>query len=74
MVLTAMNPKTLVWIERLVWIFIYAGALLAVLGLFVLRQGLDEELGQNLGIGLLLFGGSGVGLGVFLIWLRSRLS
>ena len=69
-----MNPKTLVWIERLVWIFIYTGALLATLGLFVIRQRLDDELGQNLGTGLLLFGGTLVGLGVFLIWLRSRLS
>ncbi|RQO57318.1 hypothetical protein DBR47_15960 [Paucibacter sp. KBW04] len=69
-----MNPKTLVWIERLVWIFIYIGALLAVLGLFVIRQRLDDELGTSLGTGLLLIGGASVGLGVFLIWLRSRLS
>lgn len=68
-----MSPKAIAWIERLVWIFIYLGCLAFVLGLFVLRQGIDEQMGQNFGLALMLGGALGAAVGVLLIWLRSRL-
>lgn len=61
------SAGALVWIERLVWILIYGGALAAVLGLFILRGG-HELLG-----GLLMAkGGLAAVAGVVLIFLRSR--
>ena len=62
-----MSPKSLRWIERLVWLFIYGGLLAASLGLFVLKGG-DELLGWLLiGKGLVV-----AAAGVVLIVLRSR--
>lgn len=61
------SARALVWIERLVWILIYGGALVAVLGLFILRGG--HEL---LGWLLMVKGGLAVAAGVVLIFLRSR--
>ncbi len=61
------SAAALVWIERLVWILIYGGALAAVLGLFILGGG-HELLG-----GLLMAkGGLAALAGVVLIFLRSR--
>ncbi|MDC8784004.1 hypothetical protein [Roseateles koreensis] len=68
-----MSPKSVAWIERLVWIFIYAGMLLGTLGLFVIRQGIDDVLGQRFGLCLVGLGALGVVAGVLLIWLRSRI-
>jgi hypothetical protein len=62
-----MDKKSLQWIERLVWVFIYGGLLAASLGLFVLKGG-DELLGWLL-IGKGLTAAAG---GVVLIVLRSR--
>ncbi|MDY0747843.1 hypothetical protein SNE35_25295 [Paucibacter sp. R3-3] len=62
------SPKTIVWIERLVWILIYGGLLVMSLGLFLVRGE-----GPVLGSVLLVKGGIATAAGVFLIWLRSRL-
>lgn len=61
------SARALIWIERLVWILIYGGALAAVLGLFILRGG--HEL---LGWLLIAKGGLAAVAGVVLIFLRSR--
>ena len=66
----AVSPKTLVWIERLVWILLYGGLLIVTVGLF-LTLGAPE--GRLLGSVLMAKGGMIAGAGVFLIWLRSRL-
>ena len=65
----AASPTTIVWIERLVWILIYGGLLVMILGLFLVRGGEAPVLGSV----LLVKGGLAVAAGVFLIWLRSRL-
>ena len=65
----AASTKTIVWIERLVWILIYGGLLVMILGLFLVRGGEGPVLGSV----LLVKGGIATGAGVFLIWLRSRL-
>jgi len=62
------SPRTIVWIERLVWILIYGGLLLMSVGLFLVRGE-----GPVLGSVLLVKGGIVTAAGVFLIWLRSRL-
>ncbi|WP_083748478.1 hypothetical protein [Pelomonas sp. KK5] len=64
----AVSPKTIVWIERFVWILIYGGLLTVIVGLFITRQ--DAPV---LGSVLMVKGGIAAGAGVFLIWLRSRL-
>lgn len=61
------SAKTLLWIERLVWILIYGGLLTLVLGLATLK------LHAAAGWSLVLAGGSVAAAGVVLIWLRSRL-
>ena len=59
-----MKPAT---VETLVWVLIYAGLLLAVLGLAVLR--LDDALGWP----LVALGAVAASVGVALIWVRSRM-
>ena len=62
------SPKTIVWVERLIWILIYGGLLVMSVGLFLVRGE-----GPVLGSVLLVKGGIVTAGGVFLIWLRSRL-
>ena len=59
-----MKPST---VEVWVWVLVYGGALLLVLGLFAGRA--DAMLGS----GLVLIGSVLVALGVLLIFLRSRM-
>lgn len=60
----AMKPQT---VEKLVWVLVYGGIVLAALGYFVARA--DE----NMGLVMQLAGGVGVAAGVLLIWWRSRM-
>lgn len=61
------SKATLIWIQRLVWIFIYGGLLSVVLGVFLAR--IDMELARTIqGVGSMF-----VLLGVILIYVRSRL-
>jgi hypothetical protein len=57
------------WIERLIWILIYGGMLVGVVGLALLRGDADAAV---LGYVLLVKGGLAVGVGIGLIWWRSR--
>jgi hypothetical protein len=66
-----LSAKTLVWIERFVWILIYGGLLAVSLGLF-LRLGAAD--GHVLGYVLMVKGGIAAAAGVVLIWVRSRFS
>ena len=59
-----MKPAT---VETLAWVLIYGGLLLAVLGLAVQRQ--DDALGWSLAA----LGAVAAGVGVALIWVRSRM-
>lgn len=58
-----MKPSTM---EKLVWVLLYGGILLASVGYFVARS--DE----NTGLVMQAAGGLAVAGGVLLIWLRSR--
>jgi glucan phosphoethanolaminetransferase (alkaline phosphatase superfamily) len=61
------SKKTLLWMQRLVWIYIYGGLLALVMGIFVARA--DIALARTMqGVGLFF-----VILGVVLIYVRSRL-
>ena len=60
-----MQPRTL---ERLAWVLLYGGILLACLGAFVLDAGTAAALGWTLA-GL---GAAAVAAGVVAIWLRAR--
>jgi hypothetical protein len=61
------SKKTLLWVQRLVWIYIYGGLLSIVLGVFVART--DMVLARSMqGIGAVF-----VLIGVALIYVRSRL-
>jgi hypothetical protein len=61
------SKKTLMWIQRLIWIYIYGGLLALVTGIFVART--DIVLARSMqGVGLFF-----VVLGVVLIYVRSRL-
>ncbi|MCR5865105.1 hypothetical protein [Aquincola sp. J276] len=59
-----MKPQTM---EKLVWVLLYGGIILATLGYFVART--DE----NAGLLMQACGGVAVAGGVLLIWLRSRI-
>jgi hypothetical protein len=61
------SPKTLLWIERLVWILIYAGMFAIVLGVATLSH---EPITAW---SLLVSGGCATIGGIILIWVRSRL-
>jgi hypothetical protein len=54
-------------VETLVWVLIYGGLLLALLGLAVQRA--DDLLGWS----MVVAGALAAGLGVALIWIRSRM-
>ena len=61
------SKKTLLWVQRLVWIYIYGGLMSVVLGIFLARA--DMALARTIqGIGAVF-----VVLGVVLIYVRSRL-
>ena len=61
------SKKTLLWVQRLVWIYIYGGLLAIVLGVFLART--DLVLARTIqGAGALF-----VVIGVALIYVRSRL-
>ncbi len=74
------SAKTLLWIERLVWIFIYGGLLVFVLGLALWqfgphssgRKGDGMTDAEVLAYLLLGKGALAVLAGVLMIWLRSR--
>jgi hypothetical protein len=61
------SAKTLVWIERLVWILIYGGLFALILGLGTLSQ--EPVTAWS----LIVLGGCAALAGVVLIWVRSRL-
>jgi hypothetical protein len=61
------SKKTLIWVQRLVWIYIYGGLLAIVLGVFLART--DMTLARS----LQAVGGLFVVIGVVLIYVRSRL-
>ena len=54
-------------LELLVWVLIYAGIGLAIVGLWTLQA--QAALAQ----GLMVVGGSLAAIGVLLIWVRSRM-
>jgi hypothetical protein len=54
-------------VETLVWVLLYGGLLLAVLGLAMLRA--DHPLGWS----MVVAGGMAAGVGVALIWIRSKM-
>jgi len=61
------SKKTLLWVQRLVWIYIYGGLLAVVLGIFLSRT--DVALAhviQSVGVVFVV-------IGVVLIYVRSRL-
>lgn len=61
------KKSTLLWVQRLVWIYIYGGLLSVVLGTFVAQS--DLVLARSMqGAGALF-----VLIGVVLIYVRSRL-
>jgi hypothetical protein len=61
------SKKTLMWVQRLVWIYIYGGLLSIVLGIFLARA--DMTLARIIqGVGSVF-----VVAGVALIYVRSRL-
>lgn len=61
------SANTLMWIQRLVWIYIYGGLLSVVLSLFVGRSDTSTATGMQ------IVGGIFIALGIVLIWVRSRL-
>jgi preprotein translocase subunit SecG len=61
------KQSTLMWIQRLVWIYIYGGLLTVVLSLFM--PGTEVFLTRS----LQCVGGFFVVLGIVLIYVRSRL-
>jgi vacuolar-type H+-ATPase subunit I/STV1 len=56
-----------VTLERLIWVLIYGGLLLLVLGLFV------QERVFGFGFSLIVFGGAAAAVGAVLIVVRSRI-
>jgi hypothetical protein len=61
-----LHPKTIARLENTIWILLYGGLLTLVLGLFTQRA--DDDLGLNMVLG----GGSAAALGAVLIYVRSR--
>jgi hypothetical protein len=61
------SSRTIVWIERLIWIFIYAGLFAIILG--IASGGAHRIAGWSLGV----LGGIAVATGIVLIVVRSRL-
>ena len=60
------SKKSVIFTEVLTWILIYGGLLSLVFGLWVTR--IDDDMGWLLATA----GGLAAGLGVFLIYIRSR--
>ena len=61
------SPRTLVWIERLIWVLIFGGLLVMVLGIASTHQ---NAAGADV---LVTLGAIATAAGVFLIWVRSRM-
>lgn len=61
------SPKTLQWVQRLVWIYIYGGLLTIVVSLFLGSEDAATATGMRLA------GGIFVAIGVALIYVRSCL-
>jgi vacuolar-type H+-ATPase subunit I/STV1 len=62
------SARTLAWIERLVWIFLYVGLFAVVLGIASLKY-------HAAGAWSLIVGGGVLAVaGLVLVWVRSRLS
>lgn len=62
-----LKPRTILWMERLTWVYIFGGLLLTVLGTFARRQ--DDTTGWVLiAIGVVL-----TVVGIVLIGVRSRI-
>ena len=59
--------KSIARLQSLIWILIYAGLLTLVLGLSAAR--IDAAIGWSLVVG----GGLMAAVGIFLIWVRSRI-
>jgi len=74
------SAQALLWMERLVWVLVYGGLLVFVLGLAVLQYGPHSLGGKGdgmtdaevLGYFLLAKGAIAVVAGAVVIWLRSR--
>ena len=62
------TPRTLLWIERLIWVLIYGGLFTLVIGLATRAQ--DAATGWS----LMVAGALLAAVGAVLIWVRSRLS
>jgi len=61
------SPRTVAWIERLIWTLIYGGLFTAVIGLATRSR--DETTGWS----LIILGALVTAAGAVLIWVRSRL-
>lgn len=61
------TPRTVAWIERLIWTLIYGGLFTAVIGLATRSR--DETTGWS----LVILGALVAGVGAVLVWVRSRL-
>jgi len=61
------SPRTVAWIERLIWTLIYGGMFTAVIGLATRSR--DGTTGWS----LIVLGVLVTAVGVVLIWVRSRL-
>ena len=61
------SPRMQVWIERLIWVLIFGGLLVMVLGIASTRQ---NAAGADT---LVALGAIAAAVGVFLIWVRSRM-
>jgi len=62
------SPSTIARLERLVWVFIYAGLLCLVLGIAI------HDARAGTGVAMMIFGGVVAAVGVVLIFVRARLS
>ncbi|TFZ08215.1 hypothetical protein [Ramlibacter humi] len=62
------SARTLAWLDRLVWILVYAGCIALILG--VATHGAHLVAGWSLGV----LGGVAIAAGIVLIVIRARLS
>lgn len=61
-----MSPIAITWIERIIWILIYAGLFAIILA--IASGHAHQVAGWSLGV----LGGIAVATGIVLIWVRSR--
>ncbi len=61
------SPRSLVWIERLIWMLIFGGLLVMVLGIAGTHQNASSA------DVLVTLGAMAAAVGVVLIWVRSRM-